>query len=515
MGCASGCGCGCQGAEAPTLEPVRAVARRPGLEVVNRGVDRQDPRLRPTGERPAPGFVPLESVTGWLAEHDPGFRAVLGKRGGRVEPEARRSRSRSDGTTPDDVERVQSDVHGLLEGCAPGFLPSTIAVADLATWRRRLCRISFGTNAVLGIELAADVPATFEPWKTETTADDALSVLLPDWYRRYVAVKESARLALPPFSAASTWPKNKGLFWTGHGGFGEAAVRMAARTVIAYGDHVGADREAAIACFGDMGRRYGWPKLLRDMLASYQIKLRVDIGGCVNSPDMILSLNKNSELGFLRPHEGPPREAFLMSTDARRKQLHICGLWLFDAGIADYYFYWAHRLFAYSRVPGVGTPWHAFVACVSAKLALTQIVEIGGKLAHELGHFTGTQHCEDGSRCCQFLVDQLFCALTRAQLGLPVALLSGNTTAPDVAPYPDSRLRYDLTAGYDSSATSPCDLAFTEAPFLFNARHCASLAPRWVYANWSINPICGRSTGSRSIAADPSAKGVSCRIWHV
>jgi hypothetical protein len=114
-----------------------------------------------------------------------------------------------------------------------------------------------------------------------------------------------------------------------------------------------------------------------------------------------------------------------------------------DCAIADYLFWWAHRLSRFAQeFPGFSPSgsdfldaetwrrdrdWYALMSDLCARLAMTHTLRIGALVVHEMLHRYHNNHCEglDGlSRqslaCCQNRVQQGFFEAARALFGLPL-----------------------------------------------------------------------------------------------
>lgn len=91
-----------------------------------------------------------------------------------------------------------------------------------------------------------------------------------------------------------------------------------------------------------------------------------------------------------------------------------------SAALADYFFWWAHRL--HSLAVETGKSELKELAQYAADCALTEIVEIASVIVHEVGHDSGwgsAWHCSNGQACKQYVAEACFGGATRALLGLP------------------------------------------------------------------------------------------------
>lgn len=106
------------------------------------------------------------------------------------------------------------------------------------------------------------------------------------------------------------------------------------------------------------------------------------------------------------------------------------GLWdavRIHAALADYYFWWAHRLHSYHHLEsGSVEMWATGMA--AARAALAEIAAIAGLIVHEAGHLAGTAaHCQDrfivavsANQCCHEEARFIWQASASAKFGLPV-----------------------------------------------------------------------------------------------
>lgn len=109
------------------------------------------------------------------------------------------------------------------------------------------------------------------------------------------------------------------------------------------------------------------------------------------------------------------------------------------AALADYYFWWAHRLYDWAESGNAGSDEDAvrFLAKWCARAALAEIVDIAGLLVHEithLGHFVDSLwECRADQvglllptrylKCACFMNSWIFRARVTADLALPLPLL--------------------------------------------------------------------------------------------
>lgn len=107
-----------------------------------------------------------------------------------------------------------------------------------------------------------------------------------------------------------------------------------------------------------------------------------------------------------------------------------------NAAVADFYLWWAHRLYSYALDGGGG--WlHLAMAWWCAQLAMAEIVSMCEMLVHEWGHLTGSSyHCGPGAgsaegtnspkSCCQYLSQVIFATRVSAEMGLPAPQQGGS-----------------------------------------------------------------------------------------
>jgi hypothetical protein len=128
---------------------------------------------------------------------------------------------------------------------------------------------------------------------------------------------------------------------------------------------------------------------------------------------------------------GPGGEVKLSSTAATyayaiANSVRILPPFRHRAALADYLFWWAHRL--HSLAVEQNDPKYKDLGLLAAKCALTEIVELASWIAHEMGHLEGDHaawHCTAGNACQQYIAQYTFAAATRALLGLPQPHPSG------------------------------------------------------------------------------------------
>jgi hypothetical protein len=100
-------------------------------------------------------------------------------------------------------------------------------------------------------------------------------------------------------------------------------------------------------------------------------------------------------------------------------------VWLFQpcrdiAAIADYMFWWAHRL--HSMALETNESRYKDVGLLAAKCGLAQIVQLASLIVHEFGHLAGelsAYHCTHDEACNQYIAQYTFQHAVRALLGVP------------------------------------------------------------------------------------------------
>lgn len=319
-----------------------------------------------------------------------------------------------------------------LKGCLNGFPPPKVAVDRIGLWRDHLCRFSLGTTGGvwdLSAEVAPNVRAS-----SVLSSDDALALLLPDWFDACQWAREE--LSWPVPDELMEWTNPPGLFWTDNHGMYGNALATAAYTLFAFADKAMGPPGVAPSPFP------GGPAQLRGLLSSMQgVKAAGSSSHCrPMGDDITLELDVEGRLNVFRPDAGGAHASAAISVDGEYLYLAICEEWKLHCAVADYYFFWAHRLLARARFESNGL-WFAFLAVLAAKAGLAELIEIGGEYVHELSHASVAPHCVAGSAkhpvfggCMQFLADKTYKALMRGALGLPGACVSDRLDLSGAAP---------------------------------------------------------------------------------
>jgi len=306
----------------------------------------------------------------------------------------------------------------------------TFRARDIASIARPDC-LYLGPNTLAATsrypELKAHVPADFQPTRSKAEMKWAL---WPRWMER------CASAGNPDWESAAAcvnWkggPGPKGLFWDSGNGFEYRYLLHAVVTLNGFRTYLSDRYRFPAACglstevISDYFRsRKKWIKNESIYLTAEAVPWMHIDGQGMMSCTMTTDADITAWAAF--------------GTIRYNQSLFEC-----SAAVADFYLWWAHRLYSYA-LDGSGTRLHLLMAWWCAQLAMAEVVTLAGLLVHELGHLTGSWwHCgtqevtgwtvgADGRLeaeledvplyCCQYLSDLIFSTRVRAELGLPKA----------------------------------------------------------------------------------------------
>jgi hypothetical protein len=349
--------------------------------------------------------------------------------------------------------------------------------------------------------LQATLPCDFVATESR---DDMLQHFLPGWCD-HISDWDSdwetayAVLDLPAFSEVGWWT-NPGLYWPNSEGFIFRALRYAIVTLYACARYVDDWPEFAKACGTTSSRLRkrietgDWNVRLDKMCDTSQCNLLIDSGGRMGFPP-----NANNTANVLRANEwwivGEYKGISVTKTTGLNDGLHT------QAAVADYHFWWAHRLHDYALGGNVGfldALRYYYVGAMCARAALTEIVDIAGLLLHEITHTMGTPEdayeCTvngEAIRCCRYMLSWLFRHRLMAEFGLPLSRAAGceQIEVFPRTPSGDFRSQFDFDGDEPWSywyQFTPTTVGECNASFL-RGEHCNLLVPahglvaEWLY----------------------------------
>lgn len=238
------------------------------------------------------------------------------------------------------------------------------------------CALSLGDNW-FGVELRAEVPAGYVGTRPKSEMKQAF---IPEWMAMCAPAGESD-WAMANRCIDFTSRDQPGLFWSDGHGYYHRALMHAVLTMYGYREVATSWTRMANTCEMDadwirrhVENRSGWIGTKSFACNSWAPQLTVDARGQV-----ILS----------RPY---PVDG--TTTAISWPRVNLCArFYKGEAALADYYFWWTHRLYSY-YMDGEGTQIHWLVGLLCARCALAEIVEIGAVILHESAHRSGSfYHC--------------------------------------------------------------------------------------------------------------------------
>lgn len=291
---------------------------------------------------------------------------------------------------------VEEDTSRELPLC--GSLPRQVSPDAISTLGD-ICEINLAPSATSGVGalLHARVPVGWEPTRSKGEMKEAY---LADWLDRCVpggaADWSSANRALH-FDEDDVAP---GLFWTDGWGYYHGFLLHAIRTVYGYRAVVDKDDLATFATTCKMSG-----SKIAELEAEGKVWLRSREMWCTNDPTLV-SVDVNAWPSAVFPEDGVGalgvkviHEAFTSGGKVR-----LCANAVkWRAALADYYLWWAWRLYDYALYLRDLDPFgdwklYYYMGSMCARCAMAEIVNVAGLLVHELGHkFGNSYHCVDSS----------------------------------------------------------------------------------------------------------------------
>lgn len=366
---------------------------------------------------------------------------------------------------PSDPCAQQPDPRDIPFGM--GFHPDGVSSV-----RGVLDRINLGQSADFGV-LEAWLPREYEPTVSVQTMRE---MLLPYWMEKKTLTWTDAAthidFEIEPVPGAFWYTKPMGYYYM--------AILNAIVTLHSYADIVDELPVGPTACrvSSESLRTFiedaNWSVVIREPhgdLPPYEMWIEVDMQGAVVAS---------------RRRDAPPNGWANAYQNPISHTIHFGEKMKVSGALADYYFWWAHRLLGYSI--DCQSLRHLVLALFCARCAMAEIGENCNLLMHEMMHFHefgGGGHCThsgDPKDCCNDTVPHGFSHLLWAKMGLPL-------------PHMPDRTNTDRSGGRFSS--NEWNWEFTGSNYSLNGSHCSVVRPAHdLRIDWSIARDC--ATGATS-----------------
>ena len=281
-------------------------------------------------------------------------------------------------------------------------------------WQMHLLRdqtvLNLGRYA--DFDLIAHVPRDFEP---TLERDAMLSAYLGPWLDVHTLSFDDAEANVKKWKQGEP----EGLFWTGEGGYLVRAWLWAIVTTHSFAHLVDDITDAT---------RYA-PVDYREMVEQGKLSLRFILGS--GTPGYI-EHNADGRIVSHNPDNHPLAWTYF-------GQIRIKANTRLWPQLADYYMWWAWRLYAWAR-EGDGGYLEEFMGLCCARAAMAEIAQMATLIVHEVGHLKGSSyHCHSGVGffdCSQYLMEWTFLHRTLAALGLPLPHYPnfGGDVGPSILP---------------------------------------------------------------------------------
>jgi uncharacterized membrane protein YgcG len=299
---------------------------------------------------------------------------------------------------------------------------SACAAGDITTLSTNMyplqdaCKIWLGVAPELALlgwngSIEAEVPSGY---KAETSETEMLAALVPEWYAAVHSAQDawdSVEAIIEHFTN-ETDVRETGLFFTEPPGYFYYILRYAIVTLYAYSARADNPSEFATTCNtsssilrDDIERA----KMALAVYSSYEYQYTAMSGGAW------LHAMSDGKFRVTRYSEGPQAWTYF-------GVVHMSPCNQAEAAIADYYLWWANRLYSYALHES-GSALDMFTAMMCARCAVSEIVEMAAVILHEYSHVTGSSyHCKElwsEQDCCQYMLEYHFRHQVWAELGMP------------------------------------------------------------------------------------------------
>ena len=276
-----------------------------------------------------------------------------------------------------------------------------------------------------GSELRAHVPASFRATRSKS---EMKSAYLLDWLNT-CHTGGASDWSMAADGIKWTSDDVPGLFWDEGKGYYFYALMHAVLTLYGFRAGTRVTEVARDKCHysaggirelveGGTGVYRKWIKSSADWAPEYTCWIKIDNTGLVTVPALTVEPYSVGPSIFSTAHAAFAYNGRVHLTESRIK---------LNAALADYYLYWAHRLYSYA-LDGSGSSYHYMLGELCAKAAMAEIAEIAALLAHEVGHLFGSSyHCDAPAG------EDIGIGLGGFVLGYVLAAASGGLVAPFAA----------------------------------------------------------------------------------
>ena len=368
-----------------------------------------------------------------------------------------------------------------------------------------MCTISLGINPDFG-DLAASVWPGYSP--SLGAADQMLSAYLPDWYTVIGSLSSNVWRSADQILTVTGLPTGSlaglsspaGLFFDdSRFGFFYYAMRYALVTLYAFSSSI--DATFGTSC-GLTAQK------LREVIeipAGQWIKIpEFVVLKLANARNMNITIDSNFRCTGSRAITFPALAMNVPFTNPLHVAFGSC--YEMEAALADYYFWWANRLWNYAIGLEKGDPdryWTYWIGMLCARCGLSEIIELAATLLHEISHFAGGNglarywECAVGQTrldCCRFGLEYMFRNRMWASLALPPGLMvSGATSSSRMEGRYNNRSWSSSLQGVGAGGSGPDCTSFN-----VRAQHSSILFPHPVSGTIAIPNGC--ASGSQSIS---------------
>jgi len=345
------------------------------------------------------------------------------------------------GSSIDDLEGRLEDYKLEVETCPT--TSKTVNIDDLRDLGDR-CKIHLGYSTNLGGDLTFELPYGYE---AKTSLSDMRADFLAEWEDSVNPTPDLWKMA----HSCLRWNADTilGLFWNEGYGYYHRALLYAILTLYANADRAVEPYLFATSCGAD-------PDGIRGHIENYDDWIRAKGNLCSHNSTMTIAVDTDGKVSPRYVKHGKEQANTPAGT------INLCPNSRMQAALADYYFWWAHRLHSYAlegtgELGSVLMAWTIGTYC--ARFAMAEIVDVSALILHELCHITGSKyHCHRGKQrynCCQYVLQNFFRFRVYSHYGLPHSHFMGSSE--DSAIYYGDR--YVL-----SSATTQKQLVGLEFP---------------------------------------------------